>query len=737
MATLPVIRPDGDGTIATSVITRSSGTNAYYTYINQDPTTGQPDSGYLYNAGAAGGDSHFTLQNMPLDFNRMSTLTVRTYSAAVGRVDDNVELRIGIFDSTETVRYAGDSTGTQGALVSGAANPNGLYTTNLTLTTAGQNATQADWNNARVRVNWIYSQSMSKDAYDLRLHALELNGTYTQLVATTKTKTYSVDATIYRKVVKNHSVDTYLLRFVSKSHTVDASIISRSNAVLTIARYDRVNQSSLIDMHAGQGNASSTTVATPNASISLAFTRVLNFYTANGPATTITPTSEQATRGQGTSGTVKALLTDEQNIFPGTTSNTATLDAADESVGQILAIRVEGSTLTNYALHLVDAALMHVSSVAHSIDTLLSEAIEVQHNADASIAIRLVRDHAVDAVFVTAVSQTHDVDSVLRDSFTQEYMVDAIIQVETDGSHTVDAVLRSTRNRTHLVDAALQLISDISYSIDVLVKLTAINQHIVDAALRGISSSTHLVDALINKAGEVSHSVDSALRGKVTVFYISDAILAGRLEGTYAVDALLKANQTVSQDAFINGHLVESDTKNTFTYGHDLILDTQPAHINVATDIISSQTAFIRGYDSIIDNEPAFVYGHGIETSMVGAYVHDNALQIISSKIAYIHGDRHVISQSKLCYMNGASLGMVGILVRDYPLYINGGLSPRMTSLKRVYIVNYSIIGDWDFDDAMSNPFSAIFDDSSDTNNDGILFNNPTWIPGPHCGDDA
>jgi hypothetical protein len=179
MPALPALLPNGDGTIATAVITRSSGAGTYFSHIDEDPTSGQPDSDYLYNAGAAGGDSHFDLTATPTDFEAMSALSAVTYCVPIGRTDDNIELRIGVFAADETTRYAGDSGGTQGAIVSGASNPSGLHTTTLTLTAAGLAATKADWDAARVRANWIYTQSMSKDAYDLRLHALRLTGTYT------------------------------------------------------------------------------------------------------------------------------------------------------------------------------------------------------------------------------------------------------------------------------------------------------------------------------------------------------------------------------------------------------------------------------------------------------------------------------------------------------------------------------------------------------------------------------
>lgn len=179
MATFGTLLPNGDGTINTAVITRSSGTNAYNTYVAQDPTTGQPDAGYLYNAGATGGNAYFEFTDMPADFGSITTLSVRTHTVVSGRVDDNIDLRVAIYDSTESTLYAGDSGGTQGAQVGGAQNPAGLQTTALTIATAGTNATPTQWSAARIRINWIYAQVMSKDTYDLRLHALDLTGTYT------------------------------------------------------------------------------------------------------------------------------------------------------------------------------------------------------------------------------------------------------------------------------------------------------------------------------------------------------------------------------------------------------------------------------------------------------------------------------------------------------------------------------------------------------------------------------
>lgn len=181
MATLGPLYPIDDGTIDTAVITRSTGAGTYASHIDSDPSTGQPDGDYIYNAGAAGGFSFFIMTDVPTDFGSMDTVTVDTFTDVVGRTDDNIDFRCSIWDSTETIMYAGNVIGDNGELV--GMNPNGLLTTTLTLTSAGLAASKADWNNARIRMSWYYTQNMAKDAYDLRLHAFEVNGTYTQFVA--------------------------------------------------------------------------------------------------------------------------------------------------------------------------------------------------------------------------------------------------------------------------------------------------------------------------------------------------------------------------------------------------------------------------------------------------------------------------------------------------------------------------------------------------------------------------
>ena len=181
MPALPSIYPDGDSaSLNTANLIVVGGTGTYASAIAQDPTTGQPDASYVANNNTAAGATHFTLGAFPIDVSKVDTLTARLHVVASGRTDDNIELRVGVYAADETTLLAGDAGGAQGATV--GTNPNGAFNVTLTLTATGAAANRATWDAAVLRVNWIYSQSMSKDNYTLRLHAIRLEGTYTATV---------------------------------------------------------------------------------------------------------------------------------------------------------------------------------------------------------------------------------------------------------------------------------------------------------------------------------------------------------------------------------------------------------------------------------------------------------------------------------------------------------------------------------------------------------------------------
>lgn len=79
------------------------------------------------------------------------------------------------------------------------------------------------------------------------------------------------------------------------------------------------------------------------------------------------------------------------------------------------------------------------------------------------------------------------------------------------------------------------------------------------------------------------------------------------------------------------------------------------------------------------------------------------------------------------------ALGIYNIY-RPVSAYINGHtyVPPSMTAFTRAYIAyNGTILRSLTLDGRLD-PSTTVVDDSSPVNNDGTLYNAPTWVAGPH-----
>lgn len=182
MATLPQILVNGDANMATWIGT--------YTQIDE-PTTAPVDTDYVRSP--IGPDSAaFFIQDMPSDFDTMTTLTCSIRYSQFGRSDDSM----GLFCQM----YAADGTTplTDEVTVNANITSTAWVTANVTFTgvVPGDKTT---WDGARLRFRTSYTQNMGKDgSFEIRVSAVHLGGTYVSVappVAKTASDTLSISLT--------------------------------------------------------------------------------------------------------------------------------------------------------------------------------------------------------------------------------------------------------------------------------------------------------------------------------------------------------------------------------------------------------------------------------------------------------------------------------------------------------------------------------------------------------------
>jgi hypothetical protein len=171
-ATLPTIRPSGDGT--QTGITFSTGSTASV-LIDDDPDT-PTTSDYIQQTRNTAGDdtSYIQIDNMPSDFDTMTTLDIKADVSNSSGGNDTVTLKAQIFESE------GGAALTNQVTLSTDTDASGLKTASFTL--QGNNNKTA-WDGAFILFTWTYGRSGPADTNFVRLTATELNGTYAQASA--------------------------------------------------------------------------------------------------------------------------------------------------------------------------------------------------------------------------------------------------------------------------------------------------------------------------------------------------------------------------------------------------------------------------------------------------------------------------------------------------------------------------------------------------------------------------
>jgi hypothetical protein len=184
---LTTLRPDS--TISsTEAEDESGGTTNLHDALNEGTPS---DSTYTHTQhNAADANCHLGLDNLPADADNTQpisttnaiayTIRVRNFQGAA-QSNDTITLHAQIFSSADVaytnqvlVRDYNDNSGT-----SAFADETGTFTTQ----TAGLNASEADWNSAKIVFTWTYTKASKADPVDIDISNVELDVTYDQAAA--------------------------------------------------------------------------------------------------------------------------------------------------------------------------------------------------------------------------------------------------------------------------------------------------------------------------------------------------------------------------------------------------------------------------------------------------------------------------------------------------------------------------------------------------------------------------
>ena len=163
-----VMRPNGTGTLA-NVNNQAGSTTNIHLDVDDDPDS--PDTAdYVKNATDTSGDktAFFLLDDTPLDFAGMSTLTIDAHIATANFSNDTCTLFARLYKSDETTTLSDEvQVATQVS--------SGLQSVAFTGLSLGN---KTDWDGARLRLRWAYTRSAGADGGQLRVTAFELEGSY-------------------------------------------------------------------------------------------------------------------------------------------------------------------------------------------------------------------------------------------------------------------------------------------------------------------------------------------------------------------------------------------------------------------------------------------------------------------------------------------------------------------------------------------------------------------------------
>lgn len=183
MTVLGPLAPDGDGTIDVT-IEHDGGTGPpFYTHCDENPAS--PGTDWVGNDQTeTDGVAFFEVANTPSDFGFIDSLSVDYSRQAQGFSDDTCILYVQVFASNESTNYTDEITLADETDTTKITEV-GTFTINAT----GLAASKADWDGARIRFRWDYTQTTGPDNAQIKVFAFELNGAYTKVVTITDVET--------------------------------------------------------------------------------------------------------------------------------------------------------------------------------------------------------------------------------------------------------------------------------------------------------------------------------------------------------------------------------------------------------------------------------------------------------------------------------------------------------------------------------------------------------------------
>lgn len=222
MATLTTLRPDGTGTV--SAVVNELGLGALLELSVDDDPDSPTTTDYIRNGNDTTGDktAFLLMSATDADFATMTTLQVDAHIALSAFSDDTCTLFARMYQSDETTALTDEmQVATQAQ--------SGLRSVAFTNVSAGDKTT---WDGARLRLRWAYSRSMGADGGQLRVTAVELDGTYSAALPNVD-KSDSDSATVTDAASLSAAVAGLDAAVVSDAASLSATIASADSATAT------------------------------------------------------------------------------------------------------------------------------------------------------------------------------------------------------------------------------------------------------------------------------------------------------------------------------------------------------------------------------------------------------------------------------------------------------------------------------------------------------------------------
>ena len=166
------LRPNGDGAITPAGTIAPSGTVTLFDAIDEPVATSDNGTTYVKNNNKTSGSYFAQLTDTPAAFALMQSLTIDVRARTTGAVDDQTTLFAQVFQANGVTPLTNE--------VSVATNPGpgGFVTISGVTLTGLTGGSKAIWDGAQLRLRWAYTAVGTQDTTQIRVSAVELDGTF-------------------------------------------------------------------------------------------------------------------------------------------------------------------------------------------------------------------------------------------------------------------------------------------------------------------------------------------------------------------------------------------------------------------------------------------------------------------------------------------------------------------------------------------------------------------------------